>query len=366
MDLTQQILSMYFRCVNFSPRFFNLSIFFLLLMGFSQCISREDEPKAVESTVQDLVEELKNLPKVEDVDPLIDEPDYSILLGTNLSLEKLEEISKTTAEGELSVSALELLEKLMAGIDPGVRSLLGEVTPEYLLELMDPKNGLDPETQELLEKMLIMADLHLPQIKTIEGLIDIEILKERIDGVKTGSGGESLRTAASNSECAVDVYYRFGSGARGCAFREQEELGTIEFNYNQRMDAAEQRYLQRNVLIESLYTNRLMIKASLLANLGKAIQSIDDPAEQERVKMQVKYLGLLYATYIRMHLKSIYEGGLSINHLYFQREVELITDQRQKMEEEIRENFRDCLEQVNRGIIEETEANCPGEEPYLY
>src|SRR5690606_22223586 len=121
-----------------------------------------------------------------------------------------------------------------------------------------------------------------------------------------------------------------------------------------------------NVLIESLYKNRLMIKASLLANLGNAIHSIEDPAQQERVKMQVKYLELLYATYIRMHLKTIDEGGLSLNHLYFQREVELITDQRQNMVEEIRLNFRDCLEQVNRGIIEETEANCPGEDPYTY
>lgn len=312
------------------------------------------------------MEELKNLPKVEDVDPLIEEPDYGILFGANLSLEKLEEIGKSAAEGKLSPGSLEILEELMSGIDPGIKALLGKVNPEFLLELMDPENGLEPETQELLQKMLLMADLHQPQISAIEGLIDLEILMERMERVKTGAGGEFLRTTGLNSDCAAEVYAQFGSGARDCSFREQEEFEKIDVNYNLRMDDAEQRYLQRNILIKSLYKNRLMIKAALLANVGNAIQTLDDPAEQAKVKMQVKYLGLLYATYIRMHLKTIYEGGLSINHLFFQREVELITDQRQKMEEEIRVNLRKCLDQVNNAIIEETNDRCPGEEPITY
>jgi transcription termination factor NusB len=357
---------MKFRSNYLSLRIFNLSLIFIMLMGFSQCISPEDDPLREGDSVQELMEELKKLPTVEDADPMFEEPDYGVLFGPNLSLDKLEKIGRSTAEGKLNAGSLEILEELMSGIDPGIKALLGNVNPEFLLELMDPENELDPELLESLEKMLLMADFDVPQVKAIGGLIDLEILKERIERIKSGAGSESFRTADRNSNCAAEVFAQFGSGARDCSFREQEEMEKIYVNYSLRMDDAELRFIQRNLLIKTLYKNRLVIKAALMADLAKAVNSLDDPIQQEKVKMQITYLGLMYATYIRMHLTAIYEGGLSLNHLYFQKEVELITDQKENMEEEIRVNFRKCLDQVNKVIIELTEERCPGEEPYTY
>lgn len=360
---------MNFQFEKLTFRFFNLSAAFLLLLFFSQCVSKEDDILPTEDLTSELLEDINKLPAMEDPDPVIEDPDYGVLFAPNLSLEILEKIGTISAGEELAPSTLEILKAIGAhakNIDPELVALIGNINAEFLLGLMDPEKPLDPRMEEFLQKMLKIENLNLslPEVLEIKGLIDLEILKK--PKYKVGTGTEQMRTVDLTNYCASEVYEQYGSGARACSSREQEDTERIEVNYIKRMNEAEQRFNQRNDLIMTLYSQKSLVKTTIMAQIMRTVDNVGNPEKVEEIKEQLKYVGLIYAYYVRIHLSTIYQGGLAINHLYFQNEVMQINDLRDQKMEETRINFRTCLDQVNILIVEETENRCPGEEPYTY
>ncbi len=85
-------------------------------MVFSHYVTKEEE-----SLAPDLLNDISNLSRVQDPDPVIEEPEYGGLFAPVLTLELLEEIATTSAGDELGPSSKEILEAIMANtkvIDP--------------------------------------------------------------------------------------------------------------------------------------------------------------------------------------------------------------------------------------------------------
>src|SRR5690606_18250419 len=125
----------------------------------------------------------------------------------------------------------------------------------------------------------------------------------------------------------------------------------------------EVRLVQRNILIQELYTRNLPQLAIISLEIQKLVKNLKNSEIVEENREELKYFSLIYSYFIMMNFYTLYKYTLVVNQLYYDNEVKLITDLREEKLEEAETNRQACVAWVEEIIQKEIEKWCPYQEP---
>lgn len=345
----------------------NLIVIGFLLLLSVQCAQKEEEIAPTDQASTALLEELESLPSVVDPDPVIEEPDYDEIFSPNLSIEVLKGMAMVAEGNEIPLPILEILKSIednTKAIDPSIQALLADVDIEFLMGVMNPDSPLDPQLEEFLKQMLEIEKINLP-LPILPELNSkaVEESGERKSDLKMGIGSEQSRTTEPSGPCVEEVYTEYGSGFRICNLGYEDDVFEIDANYIRRLEEAEVRLAQRNILIKELFTQNLPQLAIISQEIKKLVNNLRNHEIVKENREQLSYFSLIYSYFIRMNFATLYNYAFVVNQLYYDHEVKLITDLREEKLEEAETNRQACLARVEEIIQKEIKRRCPYQEP---
>ena len=146
---------------------------------------------------------------------------------------------------------------------------------------------------------------------------------------------------------------------RICNLSYDEAVFEIDANYNRRLAEAEERLVQRNLLIQEIYTKNLPQLAIISQEIQKLVKNLRDHEIVKENREKLSYFSLIYSYFIRMNFSTLYNYAGVINQRYYDHEVKLIADLREEKLEEAETNRQACVAWVENIIQEEIKRRCP-------
>jgi hypothetical protein len=355
---------MKFKLKDLVLRYYYLPLFFLMLLNFSQCVSKEEEIAPSSESVSEILEKMEKIPMVEDPDPVIENPDYGELFVADQYVEIIGEFLDINADSELPSSvrdAMIIIEDEIKEVDPELKSLMGNLDMAFLQGILDPEKPVDPKLEQFLEKIMANDGFNFPLTKNpvnpeVQKSEEVEGVQEKKSDPRVTLGKEQWRT--TDSDCSTEVYDEYEPGFRVCGLEWEQNITEIEGNFVRRMGEAEERRLQRNELIDQLYSQKFILMDQIMGQVVEAVNKIKQMEKFQAIKTQLGCLGLVYAYYIRTNLSTLYTSGLALNEWYYQKEVRLITDLRDQRLAEAEMHNEECFARVEELIEEEIERRC--------
>jgi len=331
------------------------------------CSSQEEPAVRAEKDVSEIFRDMKKLPAIEDPDPAgIGEPDYEEIFDRAYSLKFLDEIKAGEQIPPQLEALLKALNEQALQVSPELKEKFSQVTLDFLVGIVDPRNPLDPRLEELLKAMLASEKLKplFGEVPVIEGL---EELKAAHDGSSLeGNPSNASGTAGLASECALEIYIGFAVGARSCALELENNLRLIEDNYFRRIGEAQERFENRNNKITGFGLEKLPLVVNQFRRILTLIRENSSQEEVAEIRSNLGYLAAAYAYHLRIKAPLWQQYGLELNEWYYYKEMELVAKIRLEKEAEADSAFQYCIDWVNGQIKEEVAKNCPGDEPVLY
>lgn len=338
----------------------------LLSVSFS-CTSIENEELSTEKTLEEIFNDRGNIPLLEDPDPVIENPDHEAIFEEHFSFRVLDEVS---VDGELSAYVREVLKEIalqIQDVDPGIKGKFKNITLNDLVKILDPRQPLDPQLEELLERLLKTEKLDLSRLEMPE-LDGFEQLKKKHEEGYNFEGDNPVVLASNpgDGSCAQEVYIEYGSGARSCGLTLMLDLQAIEDNYLRRSFEAEERFENRNQQILDSGLEEIPVAVEKIRKVLTLIKETRTDEEIQEIRYNLGYLAAVYAYHLRINFPLWHEYGLALNEWYFYKELELFAEIRTIKDAEADVRYDDCIDWVNGVIIKEVNKRCPGDEPVLY
>ena len=349
-----------------------LSSLLLLLIMLFQCVSKEGEIIPSDDPSADILEQMGAPTVVEDVDPEVKEPDFNSIFSSEDPLDLLSIFAAIAKGGDLNASSIKILETIkehLNNLDPETQSMIENLDLDFIMQILDRNNPLDPQLEVLFKKILEMENELFPPIELIK-IEDvggankemIKILSQETAGIELHK--EGLRTTDHTDICTIQVEDEYGSGYRICGQTYMNNLEMVDDNFRRRYFEAEERYLTRQQILSTLYDQRLSIKAAFLEQLSNTLLSLEGSEHYGQIKSQIGFLGLLYAYYVRGKVYNYFLLSMELNDRFFETEVQQFAEIRNQKYEEVEEIYNSCFARVGEIIAEEIERRCghPAEE----
>lgn len=335
------------------------------------CVSSEtnfDLPinSVTEKPVSEIFRDMEKLPAIEDPEPEFEALHYEEIFAQAFLMRGL---SETASEDLMPVYLKNLLKSLgeqVREVDPNIKEGFANASLNDLLKIMDPRVLLDPQLEQILQKLReqLVINHPFPDVPVIEGLEELKAASER-DGSKFQRPGLMSNEGADDS-CAQLVFMQYGSGARGCGVELNLILDAIESNYVRRMYEAGLRFEERNEMLVAFQLEQLPIAAERFREVLTAIRKTGTDGEVKDIRANIGYLAAAYAYHLRLNVPLWHEYGAQLIEWYYYKEIELIEEIRIQKEAEADLAHQHCIDWVNGLITEEVEKSCPGDEPILY
>ncbi|WP_158860055.1 hypothetical protein [Lunatibacter salilacus] len=328
----------------------NLLIFSLsLLLLMVRCAPEELDLIPPYDQMIDDFDEVGDLPGLDDPDPDIDDPDYEPIDTPAVLGNLLQEIIAFSDDGkpisEASKKQLEdfnnkLKEK---GLDPDIFSL---IDMDFLTNLMNPENAIDPQLEAILNDMFEHPDLEmpLPEVPEYGELTTIEDILARIESSKNGTGQEGLRRMDSDlyTICADRAYSAFQDRLAELTHQLREQEDAINANYLRRAYEAEERLVERNVLVHMLLMEQLVEHQEMINRILNAARLAVLAGDTE-LQENLLTFALIYATYIRRQMAGWYLSSLAYNYVFFEIEIQSITKLRDDRIAAVKQHYDEAV-----------------------
>lgn len=327
-----------------------------LVFAFSGCAGQDEQSLQSEKEVAEIFKDRPKSSAIEDPEPELEIPDFEKELGGTYNMRLLDEIIK---EGQVPSELLKAIQEHIRNVDPEIKKEFSNINLEFLLGILDPRVPLDPTLEATLKQLLEAEKEKLL-------LIDIPELAEwnAPDGKPSDKDDAEISfTEGEDSDCALEVYNLYGSGARSCGLDRQDALEMIESNYLSRSFEAEERFEERNEWVD---LDQLPLVVNQFRKVLATVKEAVTPEEVVQIRSSIGYLAATYAYYLRINSSLWQEYGLKLSEWYYLKELQLIEEHRLSREEEVEELFTDCIDWVNGLIVKEVDRKCPGDEPILY
>lgn len=338
------------------------SLFLLFLMV--RCAPEELDLIPPYDQMIDDFDEVDDLPDLDDPDPDIDDPDYEpvdtpVVLG-NLLQEIIAFSDKGNPISDPSKKQLQdfninLKEK---GLDLNIFSL---IDMDFLTYLMNPENPIDPELEAILNEMFDHPDLDmpLPEVPEYGELTTIEDVLAHIESSKNGTGQEGFRRMDSDlyTICADRAYRAFQHRLGELTHQLQEQEDEINANYLRRAYDAEERLIERNVLVHLLLMEQLVEHQQMINKILNAARLAVLAGDPELQQDLLAY-ALIYATYIRRQMAGWYLSSLAFNHVFYEIEIKSITRLRDDRIAAVRKHYREGVMLAERILDRAIQVYC--------
>src|SRR5690554_3034520 len=152
----------------------------LLATGLMIGCSSHGEPDIqLEREVSEIFKDMDRLPSLQDPDPIIEDPDYEEIFEPAYSMRLFDDVLEG---GAVPLHLKEILVGLAGEVrkeNPEVQEQFQNVTLDFLVGILDPRNPLDPQLEETLQRMLQMEMLKptFPEIPVVEGLEELKAIQ---------------------------------------------------------------------------------------------------------------------------------------------------------------------------------------------
>jgi len=309
------------------------SLFLLLLLV--RCAPEELDLIPAYDQMIDEFDKVSDLPDLDDPDPDIDDPDYvpvetPVLLG-NL----LKEITAfSDHDNPISEPSKKKLRDLNTKLkEKGLQlDILTSIDLDFLTSLMNPDNPIDPELEALLNELFEHPDLNvpLPEVPEYGELTSIEDIMDSFAASKTGTGQEGLRQMDSDlyTLCADRANRAFQLRLSALTNQLVDQEDQINANYIRRAYDAEERLIERNVLVHHLLMEQMVMHQQMINKILNAARKAVLAGDSE-LQQDLLVYGLIYATYIRRQMAGWYLSSLAYNHVFYELEIKSITKLRE-------------------------------------
>ncbi|GAB2989320.1 hypothetical protein GCM10027284_02300 [Cyclobacterium sediminis] len=312
----------------------------------------------------DEFEEVSDLPELNDPDPDIDDPNYEPLNTPVLLSNLLKEIVAFSDDdspiSEFSKSKLRDLNSKLK--EKGLKSgTLSEIDMDFLTYLMNPDNSIDPELDVLLTELFELPDLKasLPEILQYGELTTPEAISDYISSSKIGTGKEGLRQLDSDlyAICAEKANRAFQHRLEALTEQLVEQEDQINDNYLRRAYDAEERLIERNVLVHELLKEQLVeyqvIINKILNAARKAVLAGDLDLQEDLLAY-----GLIYATNIRLQMAGWFLSSISYNHVFYELEINSITILREDRIAAVKQYYLEGVEMAEEILARAIRVYC--------
>ena len=338
---------------------------------FIGCVSSESDSDlpvtpVTEKPLSEIFKDMEKLPAIEDPKPEFEELKYEEIFAQAYLMRGLTDVASEDPMPVYLKNTLKSMGEQVRDVDPAIRDKFANASLNYLVAIMDPRVPLDPQLEQILQRLWEQLDFNLPftPVPVVEGL---EELKAAVE-----SGGEVMGRSVllahegEDDSCAQAVFMQYGSGARACGLDFTQSLEIIESNYLRRMYEAEMRLEERNELLLAFELEQLPVAVEKFREVLTAIRKTGADGEVRDIRANIGYLAAAYAYHLRLNVPLWHEYGAQLVEWYYYKEIELIEEIREQKEAEADLAYQHCIDWVNGLIIEEVKASCPGDEPILY
>jgi hypothetical protein len=166
--------------------------------------------------------------------------------------------------------------------------------------------------------------------------------------IMSGNSSKSGRCADAAKDALDRAIKRLES-------KRDEQLNTVEVNFQLRLEDANQRFELRNKDAEKKYLDNLRESGLEVAKMLKAAERLgkNDPALGEELKL----LALIYAHSWQMIYREEFEASLTLNELARENEINEAKTRRRQLESEIIQNYnKELLNAIT--VLERVLAAC--------
>ncbi|UCS93974.1 hypothetical protein KZP23_02760 [Echinicola marina] len=313
--------------------------------------------------VNDDFDEVEDLDPVEDPDPEIEEPetgqvnnsDQTEEILTNiLNAEKEEDIQPETQE------ALTTINTVSSTAPASVKEKAAAIDEATVDKILDVETELDEDLEEVSGQLDQLSD----EIKALLPVIDFSVDTESnpddriLQGLKQVDMDleASMRTMAVVGPCAEAAESAYNELMSSLTAQREDNLETIEANYQRRLAEADTRYNSRLTAQVDKYQENLAQIRSVTTSLIQAAVQLDLLGLSSLAE-ETRFLALYYALYARFELERW--NNQALNLLASRRDVEKATalDIKESREAEVNNAFTDRAESAS-GIYEGAVNNC--------
>lgn len=319
----------------------------LLLLLLVRCAPEElDLIPPYEQMIDDF-DEVIDLPDIEDPEPDIDDPDYEpidtpVVLGNLLQ----EIIAFSDNDNPISDHSKKQLRDFNLKLkEKGLQlDLISSIDMDFLVYLMNPDNPIDPDLEAILDELFKHPDLDfpLPEVPEYGDLPTIEDVVAHIATSKTGTGQEGFRRMDSDlyTICADRAYRAFQHRLGELTHQLLAQEDVINANYLRRAYDAEERLIERNVLVHLLLMEQLVEHQQTITKILNAARKAVLAGDPELQQDLLAY-ALIYATYIRRQMAGWYLSSLAFNHVFYEIEIRSITKLRDERIAAVRKHYKE-------------------------
>lgn len=343
----------------------------LVAAVFVGCVSSEIESglsgkPMTEKPLSEIFKDMERLPAIEDPEPEFEELKYEEVFAQAYLMRGLTDVASEDPMPVYLKNLLKSMGEQVRDVDPAVKDRFANASLNYLVAIMDPRVPLDPQLEQILQKLWqhLNADLPFTRVPVVEGLEELKTAVDRNDHKIVGPA--VLVQREDDNACAQAVYMQYGAGARACGLELNESLNLIQSNYIRRMFEAEARFLERKELLFAFELEQLPVAVEKFREVLTAIRQTSTDGEVKDIRANIGYLAAAYAYHLRLNVPLWHEYGAQLTEWYYYKEIELIEEIRIQKEAEADLVYQHCIDWINTSIIEEVKASCPGDEPILY
>ncbi|WP_209331708.1 hypothetical protein [Lunatimonas salinarum] len=318
----------------------------ILLLGgvslgvFVQCAPQELDLIPPFQQITEDFDEVNDLPGVDDPEPNIEDPDYEDVGPSDEVGNLLEEVILFSEEGrvisEPSRKALRELNDVLKQENTG-SDLLVNLDLEFLIKLMNPENEIDSELEQFLNEFFAKAnvDIPLPLIPEYGQVTSVEDIAARLQtegsllaGLRQNNGGQGNQGQGNRpsdlySSCVVEANEAFQTRLADLTAQLIEQEDEINGNYLRRAYDAEERLIERNILVHELLMEQLVEHQTTITSIMQAATRAVNHGDHE-LKEDLLAFALVYAIYIRNQMGAWYLGSLAYNYVFYEAELDSI------------------------------------------
>lgn len=321
----------------------------VLLLGgvslgvFVQCAPQELDLIPPFQQITDDFDGVNDLPDVDDPEPDVDDPDYEDVGPSDEVGDLLEEVILFSEEGRAisqpSRIALRELSEALKKATAGSGFPLN-LDLEFLIKLMNPENEIDSELERFLNEFFAKTNVKvpLPMIPEYGQVASADNIAARLQaegsllaGLRQagqgnqgqGHGSHGGRPSDLYSSCVKQANEAFQTRLAELTAQLIEQEDAINGNYLRRAYDAEERLIERNILVHGLLMEQLVAHQATITKIMAAATRAVNHGDHE-LKEDLLAFALVYAIYVRTQMGAWYLGSLAYNYVFYEAELNSI------------------------------------------
>src|SRR5690606_30563928 len=185
---------------------------------FIGCVSSESDSDlpvkpVTEKPLSEIFKDMERLPAIEDPEPEFEELKYEEVFAQAYLMRGLTDVASEDPMPVYLKNLLKSMGEQVRDVDPAVKDRFANASLNYLVAIMDPRVPLDPQLEQILQKLWqhLNADLPFTRVPVIEGLEELKTAVDRNDHKMVRPA--VLVQREDDNACAQAVYMQYGAGA---------------------------------------------------------------------------------------------------------------------------------------------------------